>query len=79
MTNEWGRRMEDKGQESPQVILARIDERVKTINEKLTVHIVSFEEHRKDDEKNFGGLYKTVYTGVGIALAIEFVVSIFKH
>ena len=69
----WGRRMEDKGQDSPQTMLARIDERTKNMNEKLIAHMVSFEVHKVDDDKNFRGLYRTVYIGVGIVLALQFV------
>lgn len=70
---------QDQGRESPEIILARIDERVKNMNDKLLLHIVSFEEHKKDDDKNFGGLYKTVYTGVGIVVAIQFVLLLTHH
>ena len=67
------RRSEDKGIESPEAVLARIDERTQNINEKLVAHMVSFEVHKVDDDKNFRGLYKTVYIGVGIVLALQFV------
>lgn len=73
------RRSEDSGSENPEIILARIDERVKNINEKFTVHMVSFEEHRKEDEKNFSGIYKLVWAGGGIFGFVSFLVLVFKH
>jgi hypothetical protein len=72
------KRATDKGQEPPEVLLARIDERTENINEKLVAHMVSFETHKVDDDNNFKGLYKTVYMGVGIVLAIQFVILVFK-
>lgn len=73
------RRSEDDGGEAPETILARIDERVKNINEKLTLHMTSFEIHKKDDDKNFGGLYKLVYAGGGIFGFVSFLIMVFKH
>jgi hypothetical protein len=73
------RRSEDNGGESPETILARIDERLKNMNEKLLVHIVSFEEHRKEDEKNFAGIYKLVWIGCGILGAVQFIILAVKH
>lgn len=70
---------EENGDESPQVVLARIDERVKNINEKITLHMVSFEEHKKEDDKNFGGLYKLVWAGGGIFGFVSFLIMVFKH
>lgn len=73
------KRAEDNGEENPEIILARIDERVKNMNEKLTVHIVSFEEHRKEDDKNFGGIYKLVWIGVGVIGAVQFLILALKR
>lgn len=73
------RRSEDNGGENPEIILTRIDERVRNMNEKLTLHMVSFEEHRKEDDKNFAGLYKWVFIGVGVVGALQFVVMAVKH
>lgn len=73
------KRAEDNGSESPDVILGRIDERVKNMNEKLTFHMVSFEEHKKEDDKNFNGLYKIAWGGAGIFGFVSFLILIFKH
>lgn len=48
------KQLDGNGQENPLVTLARIDERTKNMNEKLTAHMVSFEAHKIDDEKKFG-------------------------
>lgn len=72
------RRSEDSGGENPEIILARIDERVKNMNDKLTVHMVSFEEHKKEDDKNFNGLYKLAWMGGGVVSFISFLILIFK-
>lgn len=73
------RRAEDNGGESPDVVLARIDERVKNMNDKLVIHIVSFEEHRKEDDRNFAGIYKLVWIGVGVLGCIQFFILATKH
>lgn len=65
------RRAEDNGGESPDIVLARIDERVKSMNIKLDTHIISFNTHTEDDKKNFGGLYKIAYIGVGILVVVK--------
>jgi hypothetical protein len=70
---QWGRRVDDKGQESPQVMLARIDERTKNMNDKLVAHMVSFETHKVDDEGNFKSVNRLVYIGVGIVVTLQFV------
>lgn len=65
------RRSEDNGGESPDIILARIDERVKAMDTKLDGHMTKFDLHTEDDKKNFGGLYKIAYIGVGILVVIK--------
>ncbi len=65
--------MEDRGQESPQVILARIDERTKNMNEKLVAHMSSFETHKIDDDNNFKSIYRWVFIGVGIIGTLQFI------
>ena len=74
----FGRRAEDKGMESPMIMLARIDERVKNIGEKLTVHMVSFEEHKIDDSEKFDSVNKWVWIGVGIVGTLQ-VLVLCKH
>lgn len=76
--DEIKRMSEDSGGESPQVILARIDERVKNLNDKFLIFYVDFQEHKKEDAKNFNGLYKLVWAGGGIFAFITFVITIVK-
>ena len=64
--------------ESNETLLARIDERVKNISDKMTIHMVSFEEHKIDDNKKFDGLNQKVWIGVGIIGTIQFI-SMFIH
>lgn len=73
------RRSEDSGGESPDAVLARIDERVKSIKNDLSSHLEDFKKHKEDDTKNFAGLYKNQYIGYGVILAINFVILFFKH
>lgn len=47
------RRSEDNGGESPEVILARIDERVKNMNQKLDSHVDTFKTHVEEDKGSF--------------------------
>lgn len=72
------RRSEDHGEEAPEAILARIDERTKNMGEKITAHMISFEEHRKEDDRNFAGIYKLVWIGVGVIGCIQFFI-LAKH
>lgn len=65
------RRAEDKGSESPEIILARIDERVKAMDSKLDTHISKFDIHTEEDKTNFSGLYKIAYIGVGIVVILK--------
>jgi len=67
------RRASDKGIESNDVILARIDERVKNISDKLVSHMVSFETHKVDDEGNFKSVNRLVWIGVGIISTLQVV------
>lgn len=73
------KRQEDSGGESPETILARIDERVKNLNDKFLLYYVDFQEHKKEDTKNFGGLYKLVWAGGGIFGFVSFLILVFKH
>ena len=73
------RNSEENGKEGPEVILARIDERVKNLNDKVIVFYTDFQEHKKDDDKNFNGLYKLVWAGGGIFGFVSFLILVFKH
>lgn len=53
MTKEWGRRMEDKGQEPPQVVLARIDENIKFLKSGAEAVRLQLYEHEKKDDSKF--------------------------
>lgn len=59
--------------------LARIEERVKNMNDKLTFHLVSFEEHKKEDNSNFKSINRWVFIGVGIIGTLQFVILATKH
>ena len=61
------------GTESNEIILARIDERVRNINEKLVAHILSFETHKVDDEGNFRSVNRWVWIGIGIVSTLQVV------
>lgn len=73
------RRAEDSGNESPDVILARIDERTKYMKEDLEKHVNNFNDHKSEDTKNFAGLYKWVWIGTGIIGSIQFLILAIKH
>ena len=72
------RRADDSQGDSPEVLLARIDERTKNMNDKLVAHMVSFETHKIDDEKNFQNINKWIFIGVGIIGTIQ-VLILAKH
>ena len=61
------------GTESNEIILARIDERVRNINDKLVAHMVSFETHKVDDEGNFRSVNRWVWIGIGIVSTLQVV------
>ena len=61
-------------EESQGIVLARIDERVKSINEKMTFHMASFEEHKIDDSEKFDSVNKWVWIGVGIVGTLQVLV-----
>lgn len=50
---QFRRRAEDEGRESAQVVLARIDERVKNLDKKLDDHQNSFDSHVAEDKASF--------------------------
>ena len=64
-------------EESQQTIIARIDERTKNINDKLTIHMMSFEEHKKDDNDKFDFINKTIWMVSGGACVVMFVLNWF--
>lgn len=72
------RRAEDKGIESPEVILARIDERTANTDKNFEKHVTNFDKHVEKDEKNFAGLYKLVWAGGGIFGFVSFLIMVFK-
>ena len=72
------RRAEDNGMESPEVILARIDERTENMEGNFNKHVENFDKHVEKDEKNFAGLYKWVFIGVGIISTLQFFI-LAKH
>lgn len=80
------KRISDDGGENLAVVLARIDERVKFLKDeisslgaKMTVHMVSFEEHKIDDNKNFKNVNWWIAIGVGIVGTLQTITIIIKH
>lgn len=70
------RRSSDNNGEDPEVVLARIDERVKSLNENFSAHVNGFKIHLIEDDKNFKRLDKTVYLATGVVTAVIFIVRI---
>lgn len=73
------KRAQDKGTETPEILLARIDERTENMEEKINNHIDNFTKHEEKDDRNFAGLYKWVFIGVGIIGCLQFVILATKH
>lgn len=73
------RRSEDTGKESPEIILARIDERTKNMQDQFDKHSDNFNKHVEKDENNFNGLYRLAWAGGGIFSFVTFMIMIFKH
>lgn len=73
------KRSSDKGLESPEVLLARIDERTENMDTKIDKQVNDFDQHKREDDKNFAGLYKWIFIGVGIIGTLQFVVIVTKH
>lgn len=69
------RRKTDSGTETTEMVLARIDERTKNLDFKINTHITHFDLHVEDDKKNFAGLYKIAYVGIGIMVVIKVFLS----
>jgi hypothetical protein len=76
------RRAEDGGNESPDVVLARIDERVKSGVDKVSGLVNEFQKHVKDDEEAFKAIRDQagkhamyIYMGMGILTALQFLLK----
>lgn len=67
------RRADDKGEESPAVILARIDERVYNFTKKLDEHLSSYNIFRAENKKDIDWLNKIVYIGFGAVGVLEII------
>lgn len=79
------RRAEDSGGENPEIILARIDERLKSMNEKWNSHIKEFDKHVGEDETSFKTLRDQIgkhaiyiYMALGGVAVIEALFNIHK-
>lgn len=79
------RRAHDAGEEGPEVVLARIDERLKSMNEKFTVHIDNFNKHVTEDEGSFKNLRDQIgkhaiyiYMGLGGVAVISAIFNLHK-
>lgn len=73
------RRSEDSGGESPETILARIDERQKNMNDKILLFYTDFQEHKQEDDRNFKIINRLIYAGGGIFGFLSFLILMFKH
>jgi hypothetical protein len=73
MQNNWGRRASDNGKESPETVLARIDERVKNIildNGAVKLDLI---QHKEDDKRQFDEIKKNIYyAGGGVCVIVFF-------
>ncbi len=72
---QYRRRAEDQGKDSLQTVMARVEERVNNIDSKLDTHIDNFNIHTDKDEKNFAGLYKWGWIGIGILSTLQFLLK----
>lgn len=70
---EHGKRAEDKGQDSPLVILARIDERTRNTDDKIDRHISKFEDHAKENSKDFGNLNRWMWMCMGALVLMKLI------
>lgn len=65
--------------ESSYTILARMEERQKGLIEKVEKHLLHYETHCIQNDRDIHGLYKTAYIGTGIILTLQFVILFIKH
>lgn len=73
------RRISDSGGEDPEIVLARIDERVRSLKDDFSNHVTGFKYHLIEDDKNFKRIDKTVYLATGVVTAVIFIVRmVFK-
>lgn len=79
------RRAQDGGDESSDVVLARIDERLKSMNEKFGSHIENFNKHIDEDETSFKTLRDQIgkhavyiYMGLGGVAVISAILNLHK-
>ena len=70
---------DEKDGELCSAILARIDERLKNMNDKLRTHLSDSHDYFIKNDLDVRGLYKTQYIGYGIILAINFIILLIKR
>lgn len=75
MSENWGRRAEDRGKESLLVIMTRVDERLKNHVDKVDEHVRKFDKHVDEDAKNFSFLNKAIWMGIGGLAVFQIVVK----
>jgi hypothetical protein len=78
------KRASDAGKESPDVLLARIDENIKFLKSGAEVVRIQLNTHEINDEKKFDDINKSIWRASGIVTGavavIVFLVNIFiKH
>lgn len=74
MTNYKGpERRGSVDNEDVAIILARMDERLKNIDQSLLNHFADFRIHTEKDDKRFGALNWFIGIGVGIISTLEFI------
>lgn len=77
--DQFRRRAEDRGEESAQIILGRIDERLQNLTHKLDSHLEKYDDHVSQNDRDIRGLYKNQYIGYGIIISFNFIILFFKH
>lgn len=80
------KRSDDRGQDSPDVILARVDENIKFLKSGAETVRLQLFEHEKKDEKKFDdiatkltGINKSIWFVSGGGAVIVFIINLFKH
>ena len=87
MSENFGRRSDDRGKEDPMVTLARIDENIKFLKFGAEAVRIQLHEHEIDDNKKFkdvtnefNGIKRSIWIAAGGLSVIVFLVNIiFKH
>ena len=83
--NDFGRRVEDEGHESPMATLARIDENIKFLKTGALEVRERLERHEVEDDKKFKVVFdklwehaRVIYIGLGIVGVVEVIMNLHK-